>query len=146
MGEDIHALLVDDNASDAELSLEALGTVFAAARVRHVEDGAAALEAIFGAKGFAGTGRAAPRLIVLDMKLPKMGGLEVLQRLKADQRTRMIPVMMLTSSKEIEDVAAALFAGANSFVVKPVSYEEYLDKIGKAAYYWARINEPLGRA
>lgn len=142
MAHECEVLLVEDNPNDAELSIEALTRAFPADRLVHVEDGVLALEAIFGEQGFVAAGLPPPRVIVLDIKLPRVDGLDVLRRLKADPRTRMIPVMMLTSSKEIQDIAACYGAGANSYVVKPVAYEEYLEKVSDAARYWARINVP----
>lgn len=142
MRQDCDLLLVEDNPNDAELSLEALAREFAPDRTVHLEDGVAALDLIFGEGGIAAGGRAAPRLIALDMKLPKLDGIDVLRRLKQDERTRSIPVVMLTSSKESQDVAACYAAGANSYLVKPVAYEEYLKTVSDAARYWARLNVP----
>jgi len=142
MRRDLELLLVEDNPNDAQFSLEALWREFAPGRTVHLEDGAAALDLIFGEGGIAAGGCAALRLVVLDLKLPKLDGIDVLRRLKQDERTRGIPVVMLTSSKEARDVAACYAAGANSYLVKPVAYEEYLKTVSEAARYWARLNVP----
>ena len=139
----VEILLVEDNPDDEELTLHALKKVNLVNRINVVRDGAEALDFIFC------TGTCAqrlienmPKLIFLDLKLPKVDGLEVLQRIKADPRTRMIPVVMLTSSREERDIVESYQMGVNSYIVKPVDFEQFVQSIGQVGLYWALINEP----
>ena len=106
-----------------------------------VKDGAEALEFIFRNGAYAGRPDQNPRLILLDLKLPKVDGIEVLKRLKADERTRAIPVVMVTSSQEGRDVTESYKLGVNSYVVKPVEFEQFSETVAKAGFYWMLVNK-----
>jgi len=141
--DDIDVILVEDNPNDAELTLRALGKAVSRDRVLHVEDGVKAIELIFGAQGLLAQARPRlPRMILLDLKTPKVDGLEVLRRLKSDARTRKVPVVVLTSSKEERDIEESYALGANSYLVKPVGFGEYVGTVGAAASYWMSVNQP----
>jgi two-component system, response regulator len=131
----IEILLVEDSPDDAELTLRALRRRLANGIV-HVRDGEEALRFLLDA------GVPPPRLILLDLKMPKVGGLEVLRRLRADARTKTIPVVILTSSKEEPDVAAGYALGANSYIVKPVGFENFQEAVSQIGLYWLLLNEP----
>lgn len=126
-------LLVEDNPSDAELALRALRTRNLADRVHHVSDGVEALAFL------AASPR--PKVVLLDLKLPKVDGLEVLQRLKSDERTRTLPVVVLTSSREERDVRESYERGANSYIVKPVDFEAFVAAVLNSASYWLHLNQ-----
>src|SRR5581483_1835052 len=118
MSEDIDVLLVEDNPDDAEFTLRALRKANVALRVALVEDGVKALEFVFGTGSYAQrAGAALPRVVLLDLKLPKVDGLEVLRRIKSDTRTRALPIVVLTSSRERRDIQACYLGGANSYIV-----------------------------
>lgn len=134
-GQDI--LLVEDNPQDAELTMRALRSRGAIVRLVWARDGAEALDMLF-APGSSG---APPRFVLLDLKLPKVDGHEVLKRLKHDPRTRSVPVVILSSSGERSDVMRAYDEGANSYVVKPVGYEQFRDTIADLGAYWLGINQ-----
>lgn len=131
-------LLVEDNAHDAEMTVWALEKSNVAATIRRVKDGTEALEYLFG--GARGPGR--PRVVLLDVKLPKVDGIEVLRKLKSDGATREIPVVMLTSSNEARDRQASYDLGVNSYVVKPVDFDEFVKAIGQVGNYWVSLNRP----
>jgi len=136
-------LLVEDNPSDAELTLRALKKARVANDVHVVGDGAEALEFLFGEGAHAGrAGAALPRVVLLDLKLPKVDGLEVLRRVKADARTKMIPVVVLTSSREESDLVASYHLGANSYIVKPVDSDKFFEAVHQVGLYWLLLNEP----
>ena len=138
-----HILLVEDNASDAELTLRALKKAHVANDVHVVRDGAEALEFLFGEGAHGGrAGLALPRVVLLDLKLPKVGGLEVLRRVKGDPRTKAIPVIVLTSSREEKDLVASYDLGANSYIVKPVDSEKFFEAVQEIGLYWLLLNEP----
>ena len=116
-------LLVEDNAEDAELTLRALKKHNLANKVHHVKDGAEAIEFLFGTGTYAGRdGGSVPKVVLLDLKLPKVDGMEVLRRIKGDERTRDIPVVILTSSREDRDIIEGYRLGVNSYVQKPVQF------------------------
>lgn len=143
MAEPFDILLVEDNPDDVELTLETLRSNHISNRVEVARDGADAIAMLFDPGGLADRGRSAlPRLILLDLKLPKVGGLEVLERLRADARTRTIPVVVLTSSREDPDVAASYRLGANSYIVKPVEFDRFIVTIRELGFYWLIVNEP----
>lgn len=136
-------LLAEDDPADAELIIASLGGDDAMRRVHVARDGKEALDFVFGRGAFAERASAAPpRLVLLDIKLPKVDGLEVLRQLKRDARTAAIPVVVLTSSNLVRDVALVYELGANSFVQKPVDFGEFRDAIRLAGTYWLSINEP----
>ena len=139
--EKVDILLVEDNASDAELAMRALRKGKLANGITWVKDGAEALEFIFRDGAYAGRPDQLPRLILLDLKLPKVDGLEVLKRIKADERTRTIPVVMVTSSAEGRDIAESYKLGVNSYVVKPVEFEQFSETVAKAGFYWMLVNK-----
>ncbi len=140
----IEVLLVEDNASDAELILRALGKIHLAEKVFHVKDGAQALDFIFARGAYAlRREQTALKAVFLDLKLPKIDGLEVLRQIKADERARMIPVVVLTSSQEERDVIEAYRLGANSYVAKPVDFDELSKAICEVGSYWVFLNKSL---
>lgn len=139
----VDILLVEDNPNDAELTARALTRKNMANRLLIVEDGAEALDFMFCRGRFAHRNpEDAPQVVFLDLKLPKVSGLEVLKALKADERTRSIPVVVVTSSREDPDVETAYALGANSYVVKPVGFEEFMDAISQLGLYWLVVNHP----
>jgi two-component system response regulator len=134
-------LLVEDNANDAEFAVRALRKAIPQVRISHVDDGARALDFLFRTAEFAERRELAPpRIVLLDLKLPKVDGLEVLRRVKAAPQTRSIPVTVLTSSKEPRDVEESYRAGANSYVVKPVNFEAFTLTLGQVVRYWLDVN------
>jgi two-component system, response regulator len=134
-------LLVEDNARDAELALRALRKNFLADRVMHLRDGHEALEWLFARGAHAGReGGHLPKVVLLDLKLPKVSGLEVLGAIRGDGRTRALPVVVLTSSAEERDVRESYRLGVNSYIVKPVEYESFATTVAAVGQYWLRIN------
>ena len=135
-------LLAEDNPNDAELVIRALKRSGVRAAVSHVDDGAQAIEFLLGDGAYAyRRGAAAPKLILLDCKLPKLTGIEVLQRIRAEPTLKNVVAVMLTSSKEARDIADAYNSGANSYVVKPVEFEEFVDTVGRLGQYWLTFNQ-----
>lgn len=138
----IDILLVEDNPHDAELTVRALKKRNLANHLYVVEDGAEALDFIFGRGQYAQRQTADhPKVILLDLKLPKLNGLEVLQTLKTDIRTRSIPVVIVTSSHEDPDIEAAYNLGANSYVVKPVEFDAFTEAMSHIGLYWLLVNQ-----
>lgn len=138
----IEILLVEDNPNDVELTLRAFKKINLVNEVRVVTDGAQALDYIFCTGDHANRDSAqAPRVVILDLKLPKVSGKEVLKRIKSDARTSAIPVVVLTSSQEESDVVASYGFGVNSYIVKPVDFEKFVDTIVKLGMYWAVLNQ-----
>ena len=137
----IEILLIEDNPSDVELTLNALSENHVTNRVRVLKDGAEALQYIFDAA--ADPPRSCPKVILLDLKLPKVGGLEVLRRIKADERTRYIPVVVLTSSNEERDRMECYRLGVNSYIVKPVEFDAFARSVVEIGYYWTVLNKPF---
>jgi two-component system response regulator len=135
-------LLVEDNPDDEELTLLALKQSNILNEVVVAHDGVEALDYLFATGQHAGRAPSRlPQLILLDLKLPKLGGLELLERLRADSRTRLIPVVILTSSSEEEDVVASYRLGANSYVRKPVEFHRFADAVRQLELYWLLLNE-----
>jgi two-component system response regulator len=135
-------LLVEDNSDDEVLTLRALRKNHIDNPVVVVRDGAEALDYLFGRGPYADYSKwELPAVILLDLKLPKIGGLEVLERLRLDQRTRLLPVVVLTSSREEQDVKEAYSLGANSYIRKPVDFNRFLDAVGQLGNYWLNLNE-----
>jgi len=139
----VDGLLVEDNPADAEMTLRALQRAHLERRIATVSDGAEALDFIYGTGPHAARAGARPlKVIFLDLKLPKVSGLEVLKHLKGDPRARDIPVVILTSSAETRDIAAAYRLGANSYLVKPVEFEKFVEAVAEAGRYWLILNNP----
>jgi two-component system response regulator len=136
-------LLVEDDPADAELAVRALRKGNIPAEIAWVKDGAEALEYLFRDGAYAGRTAVNPQLILLDLKLPKVNGIEVLRRVKGDERTQAIPVVMVTSSAERRDVAESYRLGVNSYVVKPLDYEQFSATVATTGHYWTRLNRPL---
>lgn len=138
-------LLADDNPRDAELALAALEEDQLADRTIVCRDGTEVLDYLHRRGAFAARPHGNPILIMLDVKMPKLDGVDVLRLLKQDQAFRHIPVVMLTSSKEAADIARCYDAGANAYVVKPVEFSAYVTAMRALANFWGHINEPPGR-
>jgi len=140
---EVEILLVEDNMDDMELTLRSLRKANLANRIQVVRDGAEALEFIFCRGAFAGRKfENPPKLILLDLNLPKVGGKEVLKLMKGDARTKTIPVVMLTSSKEEKDLVESYDLGVNSYVVKPVNFESFAAAVQELGMYWLLLNQP----
>jgi len=143
--EQVEILLVEDKATDAELTLRALKRHNLANRVLWVKDGQEALDYMFATGAYADRSPGSdPKLILLDIKLPKISGVDVLRRLKGDERTRSIPVTMLTSSAEERDVIESYQLGVNSYIVKPVDFTKFVDTVSEVGMYWMVVNRPPG--
>lgn len=139
----IEILLVEDNRNDAELTIRELKKHNMANSLFHVKDGEEALEFIFATGRYASSRdmQSAPKVILLDIQMPKVNGIEVLQKIKSDERTRAIPVVILTSSKEDPDVKKCYSLGANSYIVKPVNFEGFAEAIRNLGFYWLLLNQ-----
>ena len=139
----VDVLLVEDNQQDAELTIRSLKKHKLANNISVVEDGAEALDFIFCKGKYSERDiKHPPRVIFLDLKLPLVSGLEVLRAVKQDARTKSVPVVVVTSSREDPDVKTAYELGANSYVVKPVDFESFTEAIGSVGLYWLLINQP----
>ena len=139
-------LLVEDNADDEILALRALEENQILNRVVVVRDGAEALEYLFATGKYAGRDAAdLPSVILLDLKLPKIDGLEVLRRIRAHERVQLVPVVILTSSKEETDLGNSYRRGCNSYIRKPVDFEQFVEAVRQLGLYWLMINEPPPR-
>jgi two-component system response regulator len=139
---EVEILLVEDNPNDAELTLRALKKNNLANRVMHAKDGAEALEFLFAEDVYAGRSvEKTPKVILLDLKLPKVNGIEVLERIKGDERTKSIPVVVLTSSREESDLTRCYELGVNSYIVKPVEFENFVKAISDLGFYWLLLNQ-----
>lgn len=136
-------LLVEDNPDDVALTLRALRAHRVANEVVVAEDGVEALDYLFGEGKYAGRDvRDLPVVVLLDLKLPRVDGLEVLRRVRADERTRLVPVVILTSSREEQDLVASYASGANSYVRKPVDFNQFVEAVRQLGLYWLLLNEP----
>ncbi|MBC7851088.1 MAG: response regulator [Chitinophagaceae bacterium] len=141
---DVEILLVEDSPEDAEMTIRTLRKKNLANKLVHVEDGAAALDFLFNRGEYAGrTGHGRPKLILLDIKMPKIDGIEVLRQVKANEATKMIPVVMMTSSNEDKDIVASYQFGVNSYVVKPVNFDDFSKAIGELGLYWLITNRGI---
>lgn len=141
-GIEVEILIVEDNFDDAELTIRALKKNHLANHVTHLIDGAQALDFLFGTGEYSGRDiKNIPKVILLDLKMPKVSGLEVLKRIKAEQLTKMIPVVILTSSAEDPDVKRSYELGANSYIVKPVEFNDFARIISELGMYWLVINK-----
>ncbi len=140
---EIEILLIEDNPDEAELTIRTLKKHNLANKLLHLDDGAEALEFIFPKDPSAETDfHFNPKLILLDLKLPKVTGLEILARLKADERTKMIPVVVLTSSREEQDVLESYKLGVNAYIVKPVNFEAFTRAVSDLGLFWLIKNQP----
>lgn len=140
-------LLVEDNPDDEALTLRALKKNKIANQIIVARDGAEALDYMFGTGSYAGRNlEELPEVILLDLKLPKVDGLEVLRRIRSNPKTRMVPVVILTSSKEDQDLIQAYSIGVNSYVRKPVDFNEFVEAIGQLGLYWLVLNEAPPRS
>ena len=142
--DEVEILLVEDNETDAELTIRALKRKNLANKLVWAKDGAEALDFIFGTGEYSERDmeKGLPRLILLDLRMPKVDGLEVLQTIKADERTKMIPVVVLTSSKEDRDIVESYELGVNSYVSKPVEFDEFREAVSTLGLYWMLLNNP----
>ena len=139
---EVEVLLVEDNPSDAELTMRALKKNNLANKIHHVKDGAEALDFLFAQGDYSNRKvENTPKIILLDLKMPKINGIEVLRVLKADLRTKKIPVVVLTSSKEDPDIQECYKLGVNSYVVKPVNFDGFLKAVSDLGLYWLLINQ-----
>lgn len=139
MNGDIDILLVEDNANDAELTLRALRKNNLASRVGRARDGEEAVLCLFG--NGEGARPPLPKVVLLDLKIPKISGLEVLEKIRGDGRTRRLPVVVLTSSREEPDIARCYELGVNSYIVKPVEFVDFISAVTQAGLYWLLLNE-----
>jgi CheY-like chemotaxis protein len=138
---DGHILLVEDSENDIELTLAALAKHIAN-EVKVARDGAEALDYLYRRGAYAGRANGAPALVMLDLKMPKVDGLEVLRTIKADPVLKSIPVVVLTSSREQRDLVESYEHGVNAYVVKPVEFEKFLNAVKQLGLFWVLLNEP----
>jgi two-component system response regulator len=140
-------LLVEDSADDADLTVRALKKVNLANKLVHLEDGQEALDYLFGRGKFSGRDISSqPKVILLDIKMPRVDGIEVLRQIKANEITRMIPVVIMTSSSEEQDLIATYSLGVNSYVVKPVNFEGFAKAVSDLGLYWLLTNQTLRKS
>ena len=137
----VEILLVEDSDADAEMTMRALKKGKVVNKVMWVKDGVEALEFIQCTGAYSQRDRRHPKLILLDIKMPRMDGIDVLKRLKSDESTRMIPVVMLTSSAEERDIVESYRVGVNSYLVKPVDFGEFVEVVAHAGLFWALMNK-----
>jgi two-component system response regulator len=137
----VEILLVEDSTADAEMTMRTLKRRGIANNVHWVRDGVEALDYLFCTGGHSSRANGHPKLVLLDLKMPRMDGLQVLERMKADAHTRTIPVVMMTSSREEGDLIASYRLGVNSFVVKPVDFGEFAETVAQVGMYWMIANE-----
>jgi len=139
----VEILLIEDSEHDAEMTIRALKRHKITNGVIHLKNGVEALEFLFGTGEFAGRDiNEKPKVILLDLKMPKMDGLEVLEKIKANDITKKIPVVVLTSSKENPDIQKCYDLGANSYIVKPVDFAGFMDAVSHSGMYWVMLNQP----
>ena len=141
MSSALEILLVEDNPNDGELVIRALKTNNLAEHIVHVTDGQAALDFLFGSGAYEGRDvNQQPKLVLLDLKLPKIDGIEVLRRIRAQESTKLLNIVILNSSNEIQDIEACYRYGANSYIVKPVDFESLVKTVSTVGMYWMKIN------
>lgn len=140
----VEVLLAEDNINDAELTIRELRKHNMANNLFHVKDGEEALDFMFATGQYTDIRNAVcrPKIVLLDIQMPKLNGIEVLERLKADELTKSTPVVILTSSKEDPDIQRCYALGANSYIVKPVNFERFAESIKNLGFYWLLINQP----
>ena len=136
----VEILLVEDNPYEAELAIRGLKKHNFANNLHHIDDGAEALDFIFGRGKYQNQSIEAPKLILLDIKLPRIDGIEILRQIKANDKTKSIPVVVLTSSKENQDVKACYELGVNSYIVKPVDFDSFAKVVAELGMYWMLLN------
>src|SRR5512135_2888446 len=141
MNKAINILLVEDNPDDVELTLHALKKNNIVNPVKIARDGLEALDYLFYSGKYRGADHDLPNVILLDLKLPKVDGIEVLQRIKSDRKTKLIPVVILTSSKEESDLIRSYDLGVNSYIRKPVDFDQFVETVRQIGFYWMLINE-----
>ena len=138
---EVEVLLVEDNATDAELTIRSLKKHNVANKLVWIKDGAEALDFLFASGKYEGRDvRQIPRIVLLDLRLPKIDGLEVLEKIRADERTKLIPVVIMTSSKEEKDIIESYRLGVNSYISKPVEFDEFLKTVSNLGLYWLLLN------
>ena len=143
MDDIVEILLVEDNIADAELTIRALKKKKLANNLVHLKDGAEAIDFLFGRGSYSGRDPLkTPKVVLLDLKMPKIGGIEVLAKIREDARTKTIPVVVLTSSKEDPDVKRCYELGANSYIVKPVEFDNFFEAVTQLGFYWLLLNHP----
>ncbi len=143
MEDPVEILLVEDSPHDVDLTLRTLASHNLANHVKVVRDGAEALEYLFGTGRYEGRNVFdAPRVVLLDLKLPLVDGIEVLKEIKGDERTRQVPVVVLTSSREERDIVDSYRLGVNSYIVKPVDFGQFVESVRQLGLYWLLLNEP----
>jgi len=142
----VHILIAEDTPTDAEMTIRALKKVGLVNNITWVKDGQEALDYIFCEGSYAGRTAADPTLILLDLKMPKVNGIEVLNKIKTSEATKIIPVIMLTSSAEEPDIMRCYELGVNSYIVKPVESDKFFEEVSKAGFYWAILNRIPGRS
>lgn len=139
----VEILLVEDNEDDAALIIRSLKKHNLTNQLVHVNDGAKALDFIFARGLYAGREiNDVPKVVLLDLKMPKVDGLEVLKAIRTDERTRLIPIIIMTSSKEEKDIIASYKLGVNSYIVKPVEFENFAKAVAEVGLYWLMLNQP----
>lgn len=144
MYNEIEILLVEDSRSDAEMTIDALNQHNLANKLLHVKDGVEALKFLFSKEKYSGRNTDNKlRLVLLDLKMPKMGGIEVLKAIRDDPRTKMTPVVILTSSNEDPDIKISYNLGVNSYVVKPLDFDQFYKAISNLGFYWMIVNNPV---
>ena len=140
---EVEILLVEDSPRDAELTIRALKDKKLANKLHWVKDGAEALDFVFGTGSYADRGSdKQPKIILLDLKLPKVDGLDVLRQIKSQEKTKVIPIVVLTSSTQENDVVESYRLGINSYVVKPVDFDKFTDSVAELGLYWLLLNKP----
>ncbi len=139
----IDILIIEDNKNDLELTIRALKKNNIANNIHVIPDGAEALDYFFATGKYTDRNISRiPKMVILDLKLPKVDGLEILRKIKSDERTKTIPVVILTSSKEESDIVQGYKLGANSFIVKPVDFDKFMTTVRDLGMYWLLLNEP----
>lgn len=141
---EVEILLVEDNAADAELTIRALNKAKIVNSILHLKDGAEALDYLYGKGEYSHRDiTKLPRVILLDIKMPKVDGIEVLRQLKASEQTKLIPVVIMTSSSEEQDIISSYKLGVNSYVVKPVGFEDFAKAVSELGLYWMLLNKSV---
>jgi two-component system response regulator len=143
---EVEILLIEDNPEEAELAIRSLRKYNLANKLLHIDDGAEAIDVIFSKGKYAGNKNPLqPKLILLDLKLPRVDGLEILRQIKSDEQTKLIPVVVLTSSKEETDIIESYRMGVNSYIVKPVNFDSFTKAVSELGLYWVIHNQSPGK-